>query len=290
MTQRPKLAVSTYSFHRFGSGPEGDALPTIEEMIDRAADMGIDGLEIIGNHLTQRGKTSSRDIAALRQYLAMSGVAPVSVSAHHNPVQAHPAAREAELDKLVHWIDVAHEIGAPIVRAFGGRWGTAASFAEYMANNGEEPPLEGFTLDDGYAWAIDAFRTAAYYAGRKGVTLALENHWGLTATAEGTLRIHDAVNSPWMKLVLDTGNFIHADDMYVEMAKMFADLILVHAKTYVGGSIYFGDFAVDYDRLARMLLEAGYKGYISIEFEGLAMPDEGIAESVRELTRAFMQG
>jgi sugar phosphate isomerase/epimerase len=287
MTHHPKLAISTYSFHRFGSGPEGDALPTLEEMIDRTADSGIQGLEIIGNHLTQLGKTSSTDLAALRQYLALAGVAPVSVSAHHNPVQADPAAREAELDKLVHWIDVAHEIGAPIVRAFGGRWGTATSFAEYMANNGEEPPLEGFTLDDGYAMAIDAFRTAAYYAGRKGVTLALENHWGLTATAEGTLRIHDAVSSPWLKLVLDTGNFIHADDMYAEMAKMFDDLVLVHAKTYAGGSMYFGDFAVDYERLAVMLRDAGYRGYVSIEFEGNAMPDEGIAESVRELTRAF---
>lgn len=287
MTHHPKLAISTYSFHRFGSGPEGDALPTLEEMIDRTADHGIQGLEIIGNHLTQLGKTSSTELAALRQYLALAGVAPVSVSAHHNPVQADPAARQAELDKLVHWIDVAHEIGAPIVRAFGGRWETAESFDAYMAANGQEPPLEGFTEDDGYAWAIEAFRTAAYYAGRKGVTLALENHWGLTATAAGTLRIHDEVSSPWLKLVLDTGNFIHADDMYAEMAKMFHDLVLVHAKTYAGGSMYFGDFEVDYERLARMLRDAGYRGYVSIEFEGNAMPDEGIADAVRQLNRAF---
>lgn len=287
MSHTLQLAVSTYSFHRFGGGPEGDALPSLEEMIDRSADLGIDGLEIIGNHLTQLEKTSAKDLAALRQYLAMKGVAPVSVSAHHNPVQADPAAREAELDKLVRWIDVAYEIGAPIVRAFGGRWGTAKGFAEYMANNGQEPPLEGYSEDDAYDWAVDAFRTAAYYAGRKGVTLALENHWGLTATAEGTLRIHEAVNSRWMKLVLDTGNFIHADDMYAEMAKMFHDLVLVHAKTYVGGSMYFGDFAVDYQRLAGMLREAGYRGYVSIEFEGNAMPEEGIAESVRMLREAF---
>lgn len=282
-----QLAVSTYSFHRFGSGPEGDQLPSLEEMIDRTAELGIDGLEIIGNHLTKMERTSREEIAGLRQYLALRGVAPVSVSAHHNFVQADPDARQAELDKLVHWIDVAHEIGAPIVRAFGGRWGTATSFSEYMANNGEEPPLEGYSLDDAYAWTNECFRTATYYAGRKGVTLALENHWGLTATAEGTLRIHEAVNSPWMKLVLDTGNFIHADDMYAEMGKMMHDLVLVHAKTYVGGSMYFGDFTIDYDRVAGMLDEVGYKGYVSIEFEGLAMPDEGIAESVRELNLAF---
>jgi sugar phosphate isomerase/epimerase len=156
-----------------------------------------------------------------------------------------------------------------------------------MAANGEEPPLEGYTLDDAYAWTAESFRIAAYYAGRKGITLGLENHWGLTGTADGTLRIHNDVASPWMKLVLDTGNFIHADDMYAEMARMLPALGLVHAKTYVGGSMYFGDFEIDYERLAKMLREAGYKGYVSIEFEGNAMPDEGISQSVTSLRRAF---
>jgi len=281
------LAVSTYSFHRFGSGPEGDALPSMETMIDRCAELGIDGLEIIGNHLDKMDRTSPEDIAALRQYMAFRGVAPVSVSAHHNFVQPDPVAREAELDKLVRWIDVAASIGAPFVRAFGGRWGTIRNFDDFMKVNGEEPPIEGYTRDDAFAWTAECFRIAAYYAGRKGVTLGLENHWGLTGTAEDTLRIFNDVNSPWLKLVLDTGNFIHADDMYAEMGKMLGDVALVHAKTYVGTSMYFGDFEIDYDRVAAMLAEVGYKGYVSIEFEGLAMPDEGIAESVKRLRAAF---
>lgn len=101
------------------------------------------------------------------------------------------------------------------------------------------------------------------------------------------MRIYNAVSSPWLKLVLDTGNFIHALDMYDEMSKMLPYVALVHAKTYTGGSIYFGDFAVDYDRIAQMLDEAGYLGYVSIEFEGRAEPDEGITSSVMELNRSF---
>lgn len=282
-----QLAVSTYSFHRFGSGPEGDALPSMEAMIDRCAELGVDGLEIIGVHLEQMGRTSREDIAALRQYLALRGVAPVSVSAHHNFVQPDPGARQAELDKLVRWIDVAHEIGAPFVRAFGGRWGTIANFDDFMAANGDEPPLEGYTLEDAYAWSAECFRTAAYYAGRKGVTLGLENHWGLTGTAEGTMGLYNDTSSPWLKLVLDTGNFVQTRDMYAEMEPMLPHLALVHAKTYVGGSIYFGDFEIDYRRIAEMLGRVDYKGYVSIEFEGLAMPDEGIAESVKRLRAAF---
>lgn len=277
------LAVSTYSFHRFGSGPEGDDLPTMEEMIDRCAQYGISGLEIIGNHLDEMDRTSPEGISALRQYLAIRGVAPVSVSAHHNFVQADPADREQELAKLMHWIDVADMIGAPFVRAFGGRWGTTKNFTDYMAANGEEPPLDGYSMDDAYQWTVDCFRTAADYA----VTLALENHWGLTSTAEGTMRIAEEVDSPWLKLVLDTGNFIHAEDMYEEMRVMLPEVVLVHAKTYMGGSMYLGDFSIDYDRVASMLAEVDFHGYLSIEFEGTAMPDEGITTSVHELHRSF---
>jgi sugar phosphate isomerase/epimerase len=75
--------------------------------------------------------------------------------------------------------------------------------------------------------------------------------------------------------------------MYAEMSEIVPYVALVHAKTYTGGSIYFGDFAVDYDRVAQILDEARYSGYVSIEFEGKAMPDKGIAESVSGLRRSF---
>jgi sugar phosphate isomerase/epimerase len=256
-------------------------------MIDRCAELDISGIEIIGNHLDDLGCTSPEDMYALRQYLAIRGVAPVSVSAHHNFVHPDPVVREAELNKLIRWVDVAAMLGAPFVRAFGGRWGTLDNFAEFMAANGEEPPLEGYSSDDAFNWTVECFRTAAWYAGRKGVTLGLENHWGLTGTAEDTLRIYNDVSSPWLKLVLDTGNFIHASDMYDEMSKMLPHVALVHAKTYTGGSIYFGEFEVDYDRLAGMLNDVDYRGYVSIEFEGKSMPEEGITSSVKELIRSF---
>lgn len=259
----------------------------MEEMIDRCAALGVSGIEIIGNHLDAMGRTTAEDIQALRQYMATRGVAPVSVSAHHNFVQPDRAARERDLNTLARWIDVASDIGAPFVRVFGGRWGTLKNFAEFMAANGEEPPIAGYTIDDAYAWTAECFRTAAWYAGRKGVTLGLENHWGLTGTAEGTLRIFNDVASPWLKLVLDTGNFIHTPDMYAEMCTMLPDVALVHAKTYTGGSMYFGDFEIDYERVASILDEVGYTGYVSIEFEGKAMPQEGIAESVARLRQAF---
>ena len=281
------LSVSTYSFSRFGAGPEGKVIPSMESMIDRAAALGIQGLEIIGDHLDESGRDTPEQHRALKQYLAAHGMAAVSVSAHHNFVQPDPAVRQEHIDRLNHWVDVAHEIGAPYVRAFGGRWGTITSFEEFMAANGNEPPIAGYTEDDAFAWSIEAFKSSAAYAGTKGVVLLLENHWGLTGTAAGTLRIYEGVNSPWLKLVLDTGNFIQEPDQYAEMAKILPHVALLHAKTYIGGSIYFGDFDLDYERIGHLLQDVGFKGYLSIEFEGLTHPDQGIPASVQQIREAL---
>ena len=278
-----KLAISSYSFHRFGQGPEGDAKPSFLEMLRRCADLGLDGIELLGVHFD---RAEREDLYALKQTAFAHGVAPVSVSAHHNFVTPDPTKRQAEIDKLCRWIDAAHELGAPAVRAFGGRWATRPVFAEFMAAEGVEPPQEGYTDDDGYDWSIEAFKIAAHYAGRKGVTLALENHWGFTMTAEGVLRILNAVDSPWLKVALDTGNFNFCVDPYGEMAALAPHAIMVHAKTYMGGGIYY-TADLDYQRIAGLLRDAGFRGYVSIEFEGKAHPDTAIPVSVALLRESL---
>jgi len=279
-----KLAISSYSFNRFGAGPEGDTIPTFRQMLERCNELGIDGIELLGVHFKS---TEWGDLHRLKQDAARLGVPLVAVSAHHNFVSPDPLERRRNVDIISKWVEVASELGAPIVRAFGGRWNTAANFEQLMANKGFEPPLAGYSDDDGYAWSIEAFQIASYYAGRHGVTLALENHWGFTATATGVKRILSGTNSPWLKVALDTGNFNYSADQYAEMAQLAPEAIVVHAKTYFGGGQYY-DAGLDYPRIGGILRSAGYQGYVSIEFEGKAHPDQGIPRSV-ELVRTALR-
>jgi sugar phosphate isomerase/epimerase len=285
-----KIAISSYSFHRFGDGAEGNDPLTIEHMVDRCADLGADGIELLWEHLVRNDKLSPQALHELHQYAALRGITPVTVAASHNPVQVTDEARAAELDKLKAAIDAAAALGAPFVRALGGRWNTAPDFKALWDNLGEEPAADGYSMDDGYDWAIAALKEGAAYAGEKGVTLVLENHWGLTGTATGTRRIHDGVASPWLKYVLDTGNFFQHADPYAEMEVFFEDLAILHAKVYLGGWLIDAVGItpdIDYARVASMLAERGYNGYVSIEFEGKAHPNEGIPDGVLIVKTAF---
>ncbi len=280
---RWSLAASTYSFHRLGRGPEGQTRPSLAEMVDRCAALGLNGIEILGLHLES---TAPEDLARLRQRAGQNGLAIVAVSAHHNFVTPDPAERQRQIAIVCRWIDVAATLGAFGVRVFGGRWGTVRDFAALMAARGVEPPLPGYSEDEAYAWTIAAFRTVCDYAGQRGVTLLLENHWGLTGTAAGVLRILQGTDSPWLRVALDTGNFVFCPDPYAEMAALAPHTALVHAKTYIGGGLYY-TADLDYRRIGQILSQAGFRGYLSIESEGQAPPDEGLRESRALLRRAL---
>jgi len=282
-----KLAVSSYSFSRFGAGPEPNEKPDYFQLLDRCAAWELDGLELLGVHFAEYAPPAEL-LRGLRQHAFSVGVPIVAVSAHHNFVNPDPAAREAEIAKLCHWVDVAAELGAGAVRAFGGRWATRPRFAEFMAAQGEEPPLEGYTDADGFAWNAEALCRCADHAGERGVTLVLENHWGFTGTAAGVLRLVELTQSPWLQVVLDTGNFNFRPDQYAEMEALLPHTRMVHAKTYVGGGIYY-TADLDYPRIFRSLKHSGFRGYVSLEFEGCAHPDDGIPESLALLRAAWSQ-
>jgi sugar phosphate isomerase/epimerase len=116
------------------------------------------------------------------------------------------------------------------------------------------------------------------------VVLGLENHWGLGVTPEGVKRVVDAIASPWLKVTLDTGNFL--EDPYDRLTKLAPDTVLLQAKTYFGGGVWY-TLDLDYPRIAKILKGAGFTGYVSLEFEGKEDPLTAIPKSLDLLRKAF---
>ena len=153
-----------------------------------------------------------------------------------------------------------------------------------MADQGIEPRLEGYTDEDGFKWVIDSLEKCLKKAEECGVVLGLENHWGLGRTAEGVLKIVNEIDSPWLQVTLDTGNFL--ENMYEQQKMMAPKTVYVQAKTYYGGGTWY-TLDIDYDRVAQILRDANYRGYIALEFEGQEDPKTAIPKSLARLRKAF---
>ena len=117
-----------------------------------------------------------------------------------------------------------------------------------MKVKGDEPPIKGYTDEDAFRWCIEGIQACLPAAEKRGVLLALENHWGLTTKTENLLRIYKGVSSPWLGINLDTGNF--PVDPYPEIEKLAPHAAIVQAKTYYGGGEWY-TLDLDYQRIAR---------------------------------------
>ena len=153
-----------------------------------------------------------------------------------------------------------------------------------MANKGIEPRLDGHTDDEGFDWVIDSLEKCLPAAERCGVVMGLENHWGLGRTAAGVLRCIDAIGSPWLRATLDTGNFL--ENQYQQYEALAPEAVFVQAKTYYGGGTWY-TLEIDYDRVANILRNVDYRGYISLEFEGKESHETAIPKSLAMLRRVF---
>ena len=96
----------------------------------------------------------------------------------------------------------------------------------------------------------------------------------------------NAIDSPWLQITLDTGNFL--EDPYDKLEMLAPKTVLVQAKTYYGGGTWY-TLDLDYDRIAAMLRRHDYRGYVSLEYEGEEDYRTAIPKSLALLRRAFSQ-
>lgn len=272
-----RIAVSTYSFWQF----RHDHLRSIEKCIDLAAEWGFDGVEILHRQMKDE---SNGYLQRLKQRAFVNGLDLCGFSTHQGWVSPDPEVRRKNTQHTIHCIELSYALGIPTMRVNTGRWGTSGSFDDLMKNRGVEPVLDGYTDDQGFEWVIEGLTDCLPTAERCGVTLGLENHWGLGRTPEGVMRIVNAIDSPWLRTTLDTGNFL--EDPYDRLELMADAAVLVQAKTYYGGGLWY-EVELDYDRIAQLLKRHNYRGYVSLEFEGRDDPMTGIPRSLELLRSAF---
>jgi sugar phosphate isomerase/epimerase len=274
--RRTRLAVSTYSYWHF----QGPKYP-IDKVIETAARIGFDGVEVLHRQMAEE---TPAYLNRLKRLAFANGLDLVMLSIHQDFVSPKEEERRKHIDHTKHCIDLAQQMGIPAIRLNSGRWKTVKSFDELMKLKGDEPPLAGYTNDDAFAWCIDSIEQCLPAAEKAGVVLALENHWGLTTSIEGVLRIRKAIASPWLGVTLDCGNF--PGEPYPQIERLASYATVVHAKTYHGGGVWY-TLDLDYQRIAKILRAANFSGYVSLEMEGNEDASTAVPKSLALLRAAF---
>lgn len=281
---RIKFGIATYSYWHFR-----DPKISIETVIDKAAEIGVEGVDILHRQmdLPEHAPLTAEHrvyLQKLKRQAFRNGLALVCLSTHQSFINPDPAKITENVEHTKKCIEICHELGVPCLRINTGRWNTIGDFDELMRQRGIEPVLPGHTEAEGFKWCIDGIERCLPKAEECGVMLALENHWGLARTPEGQLRILDSIPSPWLGALMDTGNFL--EDPYDKLKQIAPKTVYVQAKTYDGGGEWY-TLDLDYQRIAKILAEANYAGYVSLEFEGKENPDVAVPRSIAMLRKAF---
>jgi sugar phosphate isomerase/epimerase len=252
-------------------------------VIDEAAKLGVEGIDILHRQMDSEDKAY---INKLKRHAFENGITFTCLSIHQGFVSPDKEVLRKEIAHTKKCIALAADMGIPCLRLNSGRWGTIKSFDELMKHRGIEPILPGYTEEDGFRWCIDSIQQCLPVAEEHGVLLALENHWGLCSTPQGQLRIKKAIDSPWLGILMDTGNFL--EDPYEKLEMIAPYTSFVQAKTYYGGGEWY-TLDLDYKKIFAILHSVNYQGYVSLEFEGKEDAYTGVAKSI-DMLRKAMQG
>jgi len=130
---------------------------------------------------------------------------------------------------------------------------------------------------------VECLNECSALAAEKGVMLALENHGGVTSNADQVLKILKAVESEWVGLLLDTGNFGTADP-YEDIRKVAPYAITTHFKVEIRPAGKEREKA-DLARITSILRDVGFRGYLILEYEAAEDPKTGVPTIIEEMKK-----
>jgi sugar phosphate isomerase/epimerase len=279
-----KTAIDSYCYHRFFGEvyPQQPAPPgsmTLEDFLARAHALDVDGVSLESCFLPG---LDAGYLAHVRDLLDEYNLERVFAWGHPDGLEG--GANTGAYREMIGCFESARAIGARIMRVVGS--------SLRFRHQPHGPQLKRLA-----AMFRDAVRIAEEY----GIRMAVENH--IDFTADEMLQLLGEVNSPWLGINFDTGNFLRLlDDPIKAMSKLAPYVYATHIKDlkpqrgvaadewYFFSSTPVGDGLVDNARLVQLLGETGYDGLLAVEIDFLH-PDYGndedsaVERSVAELKR-----
>ncbi|MBK9167742.1 MAG: sugar phosphate isomerase/epimerase [Bryobacterales bacterium] len=251
---RFRSAICAYSYRQALAAKK----MTYEDLVHLSVEMNVDGLD-----LTVYWFPSPNDdfLLPLKRAAYKAGVEIYSISVRTDMCRP-PTEQAGEIEKIREWVDVAARLGAGHIRVFGGR------------------VPDGATENQAAIWCAEVLKRSGDYAGSKGVILGLENHGGITERAERIIEIVKRVDSPWVGVNLDSGNFRSDAFRQIEMCIPYAVNVQLKAEMRSeAGQVE----RQDWNRLIGLLAKGNYKGYVALEYEAKEAAETAVPRLIKEM-------
>ena len=216
---------------------------------------GIDAVEYVNQFFKDKAKDAAY-LADLAKRAADEGVKNVLIMCDGlgNLGDPEASARTKAIENHFPWVEAAKRLGCHAIRVNAASKGTAE----------EQQKL-----------AADGLSRLADYAAQMDMAVIVENHGGLSSNGEWLAGVIKLVNKPNCGTLPDFGNF-HDYDRYRGVEELLPFAKGVSAKSHefdADGN----EVRTDYRRMLRMVVAAGYRGWVGIEYEGTALAEpEGI--------------
>lgn len=265
---RPTAALAAYSLRQHFRWSRGKPQQPAEPAIDMYGFIDFCAQHDVAAELTSYffpPELDDRELLKIKRYAFLSGVSICGTAIGNRFDELKGDALEQDIRNAERWIDRTALLGAGHIRLFAGKARTLA-----------EP--------ERFAQSVAATRRCAQYAAKRGVMIGIENHGGITA--QTLLRFLDQVDSPWIGINLDTGNFQAAPYQQIQQC--------VDRAVHVQWKVTYRDpqgnrIGLDYARVASILQDANYSGFVALEYEEDGDPREQSAKEIRRM-RSALQG
>lgn len=223
------------------------------EILEFCAKTGFDAVDMTGYYFSSYPETpTDAEIFGFKRKAHELGIEISGTGVRNEFSYSDAIAFNKEVDTVMRWIEVAAKMGAPVLRIF-----TAKQYS-----TGDERKRV-------YARILHALDKCLEKAKAHGIILGIQNHNDFLRTAEECHELIGSINSPWLGLVVDTGNFI-ASDPYEEIRKSLPLAVnwQVKEKLLINGV----QTPMDLKRLCSIIQSSNYRGNVPIETLGMNDP------------------
>lgn len=255
MAQRPRLLAGCCAYSYLKYLQAGSM--TMEDFIARAVDLDVVGVDVTVYWLKSQEPAY---LHSLRHLAFKHGITFSGAACGTKMCERDAGKRAAKIAEIQKWVDVAEMLGASHLRVFGG----------YV------PP--GATLAQGKDWVVEVMKPACDYAAKKGVTLGMESHNGITTMAADIIEILERVDSPYAGCNLDITHF--PTDPYAQIEALVPYATMSHIRDHFDEP---HPDPIDLDRVWQMFAKAGYQGFMAAEYESKEDPETGVPKLLAKI-------